>query len=272
MLVVKKTFLKDFMQLHGDSFFEKLHDDAYKTEIGQFYRLTIDLRLLNAITVLDGHPLPNIQDILNQMFGCVHFSAFDIKDAFWSIIVAPHDRHKFAFSTHDELLQWIVVPQGSKGGATFFARVVQHVFVNAPKEIAKYQDDVYGFTKDFMTLLSTHRETYRRVILHHLVLEPTKAIINFPKFQVLGHIVTSGGFRTPAPHRVTAILELSDQLKTKLQVSSFIGLMIYNRDYIPKLSGLLASLHDLNRVGGRMDDWKDEIHGAVIRRIKQVLS
>ena len=124
MLVVKKTFLKDFMRLHGDSFFEKLHDDTYKTEIGQFYRLTIDLRLLNAITVLDGHPLPNIQDILNQMFGCVHFSAFDIKDAFWSIIVAPHDRHKFAFSTHDELLQWIVVPQGSKGGATFFARVV----------------------------------------------------------------------------------------------------------------------------------------------------
>jgi hypothetical protein len=254
MLVVKKTFLKDFMRLHGDNFYEKLHDDAYKSEVGQFYRLTIDLRLLNAITVLDGHPLPNIQDILNQMFGCVHFSAFDIKDAFWSIIVAPHDRHKFAFSTHDELLQWVVVPQGSKGGATFFARVVQHVFVNAPKEIAKYQDDVYGFTKDFMTLLATHRETYRRVILHHLVLEPTKAIINFPKFQVLGHIVTSGGFRTPAPHRVAAILELSDHFKTKIQIGSFIGLMIYNRDYIPKLSSLLASLHDLNRVGGRMED------------------
>ena len=60
---------------------------------------------LNATTVLDGHPLLNIQNNLNQMFGCVHFSAFDIKDAFWSIIIAPHDRHKFAFSTHDELLQ-----------------------------------------------------------------------------------------------------------------------------------------------------------------------
>jgi hypothetical protein len=48
--------------------------------------------------------------------------------------------------------------------------------------------------------------------------------------------------------------------------------MIYNRDYIPRLSSLLASLHDLNRVGGRMDDWQDEIHGAIVRRIKQVLS
>jgi hypothetical protein len=97
------------------------------------------------------------------MHGCCHFTAFDIKDAFWSCMVAEKDRHKFAFSTHNELLQCIVVPQGSKGGATFFARVVQVAFEGAPKTIAKYQDDVLNFAPDFDSLLAAHHETYIRV-------------------------------------------------------------------------------------------------------------
>ncbi|NBO94055.1 MAG: RNA-directed DNA polymerase, partial [Planctomycetia bacterium] len=250
MLVVKKTFLKDFMKEHGDAFFEKLHDEKYLDIVGQFYRLTIDLRQLNAITILDGHPLPSITSILDQMHGCCHFTAFDIKDAFWCCMVAEKDRHKFAFSTHNELLQWIVVPQGSKGGATFFARVVQVVFEGAPKTIAKYQDDVFNFAPDFDSLLAAHHETYIRVAKYNLVLEPVKAVMNYPLLQVLGHIITSGGFRTPAPHRIAAILELSEHMKTKIQVSSFIGLMIYNKDYVPALASLLAPLHDLNRNEG----------------------
>jgi len=272
MLVVKKTFLKDFMKEHGDAFFEKLHDEKYLDIVGQFYRLTIDLRQLNAITILDGHPLPSITSILDQMHGCCHFTAFDIKDAFWCCMVAEKDRHKFAFSTHNELLQWIVVPQGSKGGATFFARVVQVVFEGAPKTIAKYQDDVFNFAPDFDSLLAAHHETYIRVAKYNLVLEPVKAVMNYPLLQVLGHIITSGGFRTPAPHRIAAILELSEHMKTKIQVSSFIGLMIYNKDYVPALASLLAPLHDLNRNEGKMEKWRDDIHGHIVRRIKQLLS
>ena len=152
MLVVKKTYLEDFMKEHGESFFEKLHDPAYAKEVGTFYRLTIDLRMLNAVTTLDGHPLPLQTDILNQMKGCIHFTAYDIKDAFWCVPVAQQDRHKFAFATHDELLQWCVVPQGSKCGANFFARVVSRVFRNAFPEIAYYQDDVYVFAHQFVKL------------------------------------------------------------------------------------------------------------------------
>ena len=48
--------------------------------------------------------------------------------------------------------------------------------------------------------------------------------------------------------------------------------MIYNKDYIPQLATILAPLHDLNRNEGRMEDWRDDIHGAVMRKIKQVLT
>ena len=87
-----------------------------------------------------------------------------------------------------------------------------------------------------------------------MVFEPTKAVINYLKLQVLGHIVIAGGFRTLAPSRISAILELSEVLRTKLAVRFFIGLMIYNKDYIPQLATRLAPLHDLNLNEGRMED------------------
>jgi hypothetical protein len=67
------------------------------------------------------------------------------------------------------------VPQGSKGGATFFARVVQVAFEGAPKTIAKYQDDVLNFAPDFDSLLAAHHETYIRVAKYNLVLKQSAA-------------------------------------------------------------------------------------------------
>ena len=50
--------------------------------------------------------------------------------------------------THDMLLQWTVCPQGSKNGATVFARVVQSMFQGAPDTISVYQDDIFNHAKN----------------------------------------------------------------------------------------------------------------------------
>ena len=86
------------------------------------------------------------------------------------------------------------------------------MFRNAPPEIAYYQDDIYAFSQRFMKLYAAQKEAYKRIITYNLVFEPTKAATNYPKLQVLGHIVTAGGFRTPALSRISAIFKLSKQL------------------------------------------------------------
>jgi hypothetical protein len=48
-----------------------------------FYRLTVDYRLLNKVTVHATHPLQLVNDILDNFYGSKHYSAFDIKDAVW---------------------------------------------------------------------------------------------------------------------------------------------------------------------------------------------
>jgi hypothetical protein len=72
----------------------------------------------------------------------------------------------------------------------------------------------------------------------------------------------SEGFRTIDPSRVEAITNVSDTLQTKDQVHTFIGLMEYNRGYIPQLASRIAPLHDLLREGHSMDEWKDKVQDA----------
>jgi hypothetical protein len=79
-----------------------------------FYRLTIDYRLLNEVIVHDhdAHPLQLVNDILDNIYGSEHYSDFYIKDAFWCCLLHRDSRHKSAFATHNDLLEWIVMPQG----------------------------------------------------------------------------------------------------------------------------------------------------------------
>jgi hypothetical protein len=164
------------------------------------------------------------------------------------------------------------MPQGCRNAATFFARIVQEDFRDAPRSIQKYQDDVFAHHKNILGLLQAHQQIFDSLRRYNLVVTCKKAIINAPKLKCLGHIVMSGGFRTIDPSRVEAITNVNNTMQTKDQVHTFIGLMGYNRGYIPQLAARIAPLHDLLREGHSMDEWKDEVHGQIVRDVKKILT
>ena len=110
--------------------------------------------MLNAVTIPDAQPMPKVVDVLNQFHGDSHLSTIDLKDAFWSVLLAVADRHKTAFATHDMLLQWMACPQGSRNGATVFARIIQQIFMGALRTISVYQDDIFLYAKNIQGLLA----------------------------------------------------------------------------------------------------------------------
>ena len=132
MLVQYKKRVKKFLDTHGDNALSMMSDPQFSQTVSEFYRLTVNLKMLNAVTVADAQPMPLCKDVLDEFAGCNHFSGMDLKDAFWTVPLHPDDRHKTAFATHDMLLQWCVCPQGSKNGATVFARIIQSIFRNKP--------------------------------------------------------------------------------------------------------------------------------------------
>ena len=109
--------VKAFMEKHGDKAMEESANPENEAEVATFYRLTLDLRLLNNIMIADVHPMPQTADVINQLRGKTHYSCFDSQDAFWCMKLAEQDRYKTAFATHNGHYHWRVMPQGGKNCA-----------------------------------------------------------------------------------------------------------------------------------------------------------
>jgi hypothetical protein len=201
MLVQYVERVQKFMSDFGDKAVEYMDDPQYAHLVAAFYRLTIDMRLLNIITKDDLHPMPRIADVIDRFFGNKHFTGHDVQDAFWAVPLADCDRHKTAFETQNMLLEWMVIPQGCKNGAVMFARVVSHYFGDVMPDIDKYQDDIFVHSKNIAKHLIANQVVYDRARLAGLCFSLNKSHFNYYRIKCLGHIITKGG-RTPDPTKI----------------------------------------------------------------------
>ncbi|GFV57867.1 retrovirus-related Pol polyprotein from transposon 17.6 [Trichonephila clavipes] len=94
------------------------------------WRLVLDFRKLNEITLTQDFVIPTLDDILHEISGSNYFSALDMKSAFNQIPLHFADRHKTAFST----------PDGDKYEFTRLCFVLK----NSPKVFKSIAQEVLG--------------------------------------------------------------------------------------------------------------------------------
>ena len=96
------------------------------------WRLVIDYRKLNDATVVDGHPLPRIEDILHRQGKHKMWTVLDLKDGFHQIPIKPECRHFTCMSTPDGVYQWKVLPMGLTNAPSIFQRMMDWIFKDMP--------------------------------------------------------------------------------------------------------------------------------------------
>ena len=270
MLVAYNERIKEFIAEFADNPQDALDvakSPQNRKRIAAFYRFTMDMTMLNAITKADLHPMPNSLDCLESFQGDISFSAQDMADGFWNIGLHPDDRHKTAFATHNMLLEWRVCIQGAKNAAVYFARMIQDVFNEAPRNITVFQDDVFTHAKGIRELLTMQQIGYDRLEKKCLFFKRSKARLNYPRIKCLGHIVTKEG-RAPDPGKIQDILNIAIPRSPK-DVRILMGLINFNHEYIPHLADILAVLNDISHdEADVINDWRDDVHGEALRKVK----
>jgi Reverse transcriptase (RNA-dependent DNA polymerase) len=91
-----------------------------------------DYHQLNAATVPDQYPVPNIGDMSAKLAGCTVFSKLDLRKRYYQIPVAAEDVEKTAVITPFGLWEFLRMPFGLRNAGQSFQRLMDSLTADLP--------------------------------------------------------------------------------------------------------------------------------------------
>ncbi|GMF35226.1 unnamed protein product [Phytophthora fragariaefolia] len=99
---------------------------------------------LNAATIPASTPIPRTDVLQNNMAGCTVFSALDMVDGYYQLLMRESDIPLTAVSTSSGMLwEWLVMPQGLSNAPATFNRLVTQLFRPMRHFVQTYFDDIF---------------------------------------------------------------------------------------------------------------------------------
>ncbi|XP_044572730.1 uncharacterized protein LOC6503773 isoform X1 [Drosophila ananassae] len=210
-------------------------------------RLCLDSRKVNAVTVKDAYPLPQIDGILSRLPKAMFISSLDLKDAFWQIPLDPASRDKTAFTIPGRpLYQFKVMPFGLCNAGQTMSRLMDKVIpASLRNEVFIYLDDLLLVSDTFENHIRVLKTVADCIRSAGLTINVQKSHFCVQHVKYLGHVIGEGEIRTD-PEKVAAI-EKFPLPKTLKSLRSFLGMAGWYRKFIDNFATVAAPLTDLLR-------------------------
>ncbi|GJS68576.1 putative reverse transcriptase domain-containing protein [Tanacetum coccineum] len=182
------------------------------------FRMCIDYRELNKLTVKNRYPLPRIDDLFDQLQGSSVYSKIDLSYAIW----------------FDERTCRIHGPYESVGHQTYWINFVI-VFI----------DDILIYSKN----KQEHKEHLKQILeflkKEELYAKFSKCEFWIPKVQFLGHVIDSKGIHVD-PAKIESIIDWASS-KSPMEIRQFLGLDGYYRRFIEGFSKIVKPMTKLTQ-------------------------
>ncbi|GJV04528.1 putative nucleotidyltransferase, ribonuclease H [Tanacetum coccineum] len=220
------------------------------------FRMCIDYRELNKLTVKNRYPLPRIDDLFDQLQGSQFFSKIDLRSGYHQLRVHEDDIPKTSFRTRYGHFEFTVMPFGLTNAPAIFMDLMNRV-------CRPYLDKfVIVFIDDILIYSKTQEEHVEHLRLVLELLKKEKLYAKFSKcefwlreVQFLGHVINGNGIHVD-PSKIEAVKNWKAP-RTPTEVHSFLGLAGYYRRFIEKFPKIAKSLTILTQKS-KTFNWGEE--------------
>ncbi|KAJ0814782.1 putative nucleotidyltransferase, Ribonuclease H [Helianthus annuus] len=219
------------------------------------WRMCVDSRAINKITVRYKFPVPRLDDLLDQLSGASIFTKLDLKSGYYQIRLRPGDEWKTAFKTREGLYEWLVMPFGLSNAPSTFMRVMNQLlrpFIG--KFVVVYFDDILIYSASFSDHVVHVRQVLALLRRDRFYAATKKCVFMTPKVLFLGYVISGDGIQVDES-KVAAVQNWPTPT-TITEVRSFHGLASFYRRFIPHFSSIMAPVTDCMK--GKMFVWTDE--------------
>lgn len=210
------------------------------------YRLVIDYRKLNSITVPDRYPIPDINDVLANLGKNKFFSTIDLKSGFHQIPLDEPDIEKTAFSIKSGKYEFTRLPFGLKNAPSIFQRTLDDILrEHIGERCYVYIDDIIIFGKNEIEHYENLEIILKTIEEANMKIQIDKCEFMKDEVEFLGFIITQTGIKANQK-KVQAIVEMLPP-KTVKELRSFLGMAGYYRRFIKDFAKLAKPLTYLLR-------------------------
>ncbi|XP_024015852.1 uncharacterized protein LOC112089109 [Eutrema salsugineum] len=205
------------------------------------WRMCVDCRAINNITIKYRHPIPRLDDMLDELSGATLFSKIDLKSGYHQVRMKEGDEWKTAFKTKQGHYEWMVMPFGLTNAPSTFMRLMNQVLrAYISKFVVVYFDDILVYSKclsDHVSHLELVLKTLRQEGLYANL---KKCAFCTDKLVFLGFVVSSQGLQVDE-EKIKAIKDWPAPTNIS-QVRSFHGLASFYRRFVKVISSIAAPL------------------------------
>ncbi|GJV74140.1 putative reverse transcriptase domain-containing protein [Tanacetum coccineum] len=224
------------------------------------FRMCIDYRELNKLTVKNRYPLPRIDDLFDQLQGSRVYSKIDLRSGYHQLRVHEEDISKTAFRTRYGHYEFQVMPFGLTNAPAVFMDLMNRVCKPyLDRFVIVFIDDILIYSKS-----RKEHEGHLKLILKLLKEEELYAKFSKCEFwllkvQFLGHVIDSEGIHVD-PTKIEAIKDWASP-KTPTEIGQFLGLASYYRRFIEGFSKIARPMTKLTQKSVNFE-WGEKAEAA----------
>lgn len=215
---------------------------------GGEWRMCIDSRAINKITIRYQFTLPCMDDITDCLSGETYFSKIESKSGYHQIRIREGDEWNTSFKTNYGLYEMLVMPFGLSNAPSTFMRLMNEVlkeFISKFKIV--YLDDILFFVQTKEEHLRHLRHVLKKLQQGKLLINMKKCSFMKSELVYLGFLISQGGLKMD-PKKINAIIDWPSP-NNIFKVRIFHGFANFYRKSIKNFNGICAPILETIKKG-----------------------